>query len=124
MAGIVGCCFSGTLSFLLLLQAKEKQVQRIRSLFHRQLSVPLADMSSTLAAYKAWEAEQRNIEDVETIDLVDIYPHVASSYQKALEMYNVRFHHEEQILSLNVSDSEKLQHYMVCFQVKTWLFTC
>ncbi|QCD76392.1 squamous cell carcinoma antigen recognized by T-cells 3 [Vigna unguiculata] len=93
-------------------QAKEKQVQRIRSLFHRQLSVPLADMSSTLAAYKAWEAEQRNIEDVETIDLVDIYPHVASSYQKALEMYNVRFHHEEQILSLNVSDSEKLQHYM------------
>ncbi|KOM49302.1 hypothetical protein LR48_Vigan08g012900 [Vigna angularis] len=93
-------------------QAKEKQVQRIRSLFHRQLSVPLADMSSTLTAYKAWEAEQRNLQDVETIDLVDIYPHVASSYQKALEMYNARFHLEEQILSLNVSDSEKLQHYM------------
>ncbi|XP_047154535.1 squamous cell carcinoma antigen recognized by T-cells 3 isoform X2 [Vigna umbellata] len=94
-------------------QAKEKQVERIRSLFHRQLSVPLADMSSTLTAYKAWEAEQRNLQDVETIDLVDIYPHVASSYQKALEMYNARFHLEEQILSLNVSDSEKLQHYMI-----------
>ncbi|WVZ04329.1 hypothetical protein V8G54_025135 [Vigna mungo] len=85
-------------------QAKEKQVHRIRSLFHRQLSVPLADMSSTLTAYKAWEAEQRNLQDVETIELVDIYPHVASSYQKALEMYNARFHLEEQIFSLNVGN--------------------
>nr|KYP63247.1 Squamous cell carcinoma antigen recognized by T-cells 3 [Cajanus cajan] len=93
-------------------QAKEKQVQHIRSLFHRQLSVPLADMSSTLTAYKTWEVEQGNLQDVESIELVDIYPHVASSYQKALEMYNARFHLEEQILSSNVSNSERLQHYM------------
>ncbi|KAL9321545.1 hypothetical protein ACSQ67_013384 [Phaseolus vulgaris] len=93
-------------------QAKEKQVQRIRSLFHRQLSVPLADMSSTLTAYKAWEAEQRNLQDVESVDLVDIYPHVPSSYQKALEMYNARIHLEEYILSPNISDSERIQHYM------------
>ncbi|CAJ1963814.1 unnamed protein product [Sphenostylis stenocarpa] len=93
-------------------QAKEKQVQRIRSLFHRQLSIPLADMSSTLTAYKTWEMEQRNLQDVESIDLVDIDPNVASSYQKALEMYNARFHLEEQILRPNISDSERLQHYM------------
>ena len=108
------------------MQAKEKQVQRIRSLFHRQLSVPLAGMSSTITAYKTWEMEQGSLQDVESIDLVDIYPHVAASYQKALEMYNARFHLEEQILSPNISDSERLQHYMVCFQaqVKIWLFTC
>ncbi|KAL2593527.1 hypothetical protein AAZV13_12G135000 [Glycine max] len=93
-------------------QAKEKQVQRIRSLFHRQLSVPLAGMSSTITAYKTWEMEQGSLQDVESIDLVDIYPHVAASYQKALEMYNARFHLEEQILSPNISDSERLQHYM------------
>ncbi|RDX66600.1 Squamous cell carcinoma antigen recognized by T-cells 3, partial [Mucuna pruriens] len=93
-------------------QAKEKQVQHIRSLFHRQLSVPLADMSSTLVAYKTWEVEQGSLQDVESIDLVDIYPRVVSSYQKALEMYNARFHLEEQILGPNISDSERLQHYM------------
>jgi len=75
-------------------------------------------MISTLTAYKAWEAEQINLQNVESVDLVDIYPHVSSSYQKALEMYNARFHLEEHILSPNISDSERLQHYMVCFQVK------
>lgn len=99
-----------------MLQAKDKQVQHIRSLFHRQLSVPLADMNSTLMAYKTWEMELGNLPDVSS-DLIDIYPHVASAYQKALEMYNARIHLEEQISSQDISDSERLQHYMVCLQV-------
>ncbi|RVW44339.1 Squamous cell carcinoma antigen recognized by T-cells 3 [Vitis vinifera] len=45
-------------------EAKEKQVQRIRNIFHRQLSVPLANMRSTLLAFKAWEVEQGNVLDV------------------------------------------------------------
>lgn len=81
-------------------------------------------MSSTLTTYKTWELEQGNLKDVESNDLVNIYPHVMSSYQKALEMYNARFHLEEQILNLNISDSEKLQHYLVCLQAKIWLFPC
>ncbi|KAL5096235.1 hypothetical protein RYX36_000562 [Vicia faba] len=92
-------------------QAKEKQVQQIRSLFHRQLSIPLADMNSTLIAYKTWEVELGNFHDV-SIDLIDTYPHVASAYQKALEMYNARVHLEEQISSQDISDSERLQQYM------------
>ncbi|XP_058767200.1 uncharacterized protein LOC131640841 [Vicia villosa] len=92
-------------------QAKEKQVQLIRSLFHRQLSIPLADMNSTLIAYKTWEVELGNFHDV-SIDLIDSYPHVASAYQKALEMYNARVHLEEQISSQDISDSERLQQYM------------
>ncbi|KAH9750147.1 EMBRYO DEFECTIVE 140 [Citrus sinensis] len=44
---------------LLVLQEKEKQVQRIRCIFHRQLSVPLANSSATLLAYKyTWKYEQ------------------------------------------------------------------
>ncbi|XP_057427546.1 uncharacterized protein LOC130720866 [Lotus japonicus] len=93
-------------------QAKEKQIQRIRSLFHRQLSVPHAGMNSTLVAYKTWEVEQGNLHDVESNDLVDKYPHVASAYQKALEMYNARVHLEEQVSNPDISDSERLQHYM------------
>ncbi|WJX26121.1 hypothetical protein P8452_15092 [Trifolium repens] len=89
-------------------QAKEKQVQQIRSLFHRQLSIPLSDLNSTLIAYKTWEVEQGNL----SIDLTDSYPHVASAYQKALEMYNARVHLEEQISSQHISDSERLQQYM------------
>jgi hypothetical protein len=97
-------------SSVLSLQAKEKQVQQIRSLFHRQLSIPLSDLNSTLIAYKTWEVEQGNL----SIDLTDSYPHVASAYQKALEMYNARVHLEEQISSQHISDSERLQQYMVC----------
>ncbi|XP_054777916.1 uncharacterized protein LOC129285944 isoform X2 [Prosopis cineraria] len=93
------------------IEAKDKQVQRIRSLFHRQLSIPLAGMGSTLIAYKAWEVEQGNFHDVESSDVAEIHPHVASSYQKALEMYKARVHLEEHITSHN-PDSEKLQHYM------------
>ncbi|KAI4296137.1 hypothetical protein L6164_036120 [Bauhinia variegata] len=93
------------------IQAKEKQVERVRSLFHRQLSIPHSNMSSTLAAYKAWEVEQRNI-DAESYDIAATYPHVSSAYQKALEMYNARVHHEEQISSQDISESERLTCYM------------
>lgn len=96
-----------------MLQAKEKQVQRIRSLFHRQLSVPHVDMNSTLMSYKTWEVEQGNLHNV-SVCLIDSYPHVASAYQKALEMYNARVCFEEQISIQNISDSERLQQYMVC----------
>ncbi|KAI9107339.1 hypothetical protein K1719_021727 [Acacia pycnantha] len=92
-------------------EAKDKQVQRIRTLFHRQLSVPLAGMSSTLITYKAWEVEQGNLHDVESGNVSEIHPHVASAYQKALDMYNARVHHEEHIAS-QASDSEKLKQYM------------
>ncbi|MED6158347.1 hypothetical protein PIB30_031977 [Stylosanthes scabra] len=83
-------------------QAKEKQVQHIRGLFHRQLSVPLADMSSTLTEYKTWEGEQGSVQD----------PNVLSAYQKALEMYNARVQFEEHVTRLDSPDSERLQHYL------------
>lgn len=96
-----------------ILQAKEKQNQRIRTLFHRQLSVPLVNMKSTLQAYKAWEVEQGKVLDIESSDLDGISSHVATSYQKALEGYNARVHLEEQISRQDISDSERLQQFVV-----------
>ncbi|KAK0590803.1 hypothetical protein LWI29_031902 [Acer saccharum] len=95
------------------IEEKEKQIQRIRSIFHRQLSVPLADLRSTLLAYKSWEVEQGNALDVESSDVDGISSNVASAYQKALEMYNARAHYEEQISRQDISDSEKFQQFMI-----------
>ncbi|KAA8536632.1 hypothetical protein F0562_029110 [Nyssa sinensis] len=93
-------------------EAREKQVQRIRNIFHRQLSVPLIDLSSTLLVYKAWEVEQGNVLDVNSSDLDGISSHVASAYRKALEMLNARVHLEEQISRQDAPDSERLKHFM------------
>ncbi|KAE8700797.1 hypothetical protein F3Y22_tig00110556pilonHSYRG00772 [Hibiscus syriacus] len=94
------------------IQAKEKQVQRIRSIFLRYLSIPLANLKSTLLAYKAWEVQQGNSLDAESDNDLGISSNVASAYQKAEEMYNVRAHLEEQITRQDVSESERFQHYM------------
>ncbi|KAH9750251.1 EMBRYO DEFECTIVE 140 [Citrus sinensis] len=98
---------------LLVLQEKEKQVLRIRSIFHRQLSVPLANSSATLLAYKSGEVERGAVLDVESSNLDGISSNVASAYQKALEMCNARAHVEEQISRQDLSDSEKFQQYMI-----------
>ncbi|CAL8109132.1 unnamed protein product [Prunus armeniaca] len=93
-------------------QARDKQIQRIRTIFHRQLSVPHVNMRSTLLDYKAWEVDQGNILNAGSSDLDGISSHVASAYKKALEMYNARVHLEEQICRQDMSDSEKLQNFM------------
>ncbi|KAL5789204.1 hypothetical protein ACOSQ2_004092 [Xanthoceras sorbifolium] len=95
------------------IEEKEKQIQRIRSIFHRQLSVPLADLRSTLHVYKSWEVELGNALDVESSDVDGISANVASAYQKALEMYNARAHYEEQVSRQDISDSEKFQQFMI-----------
>ncbi|KAL6297698.1 hypothetical protein ACE6H2_005840 [Prunus campanulata] len=93
-------------------RARDKQIQGIRTIFHRQLSVPHVNMRSTLLDYKAWEVEQGNILNAGSSDLDGISSHVASAYKKALEMYNACVHLEEQICRQDMSDSEKLQNFM------------
>ncbi|CAN0913328.1 Squamous cell carcinoma antigen recognized by T-cells 3 [Linum grandiflorum] len=93
-------------------KAKESQVQRIRSLFHRQLFVPLATLESTLLAYKAWEVDQGSPMNVESTDLDGIAAHVVTAYLKAMELYKVRVEHEEKIVLKDIPEGEKLQHFM------------
>ncbi|KAL3843628.1 hypothetical protein ACJIZ3_001031 [Penstemon smallii] len=91
--------------------SKEKQIQRIRNLFHRQLSVPLVEHKPTLRAYRAWEANNGSSIDVNSSELDGLSSHVVSVYQKAVEMLNARVHLEEQI-SKKEAGSEKLQEFM------------
>lgn len=94
-------------------EEREKQVQRIRTLFHRQLSVPLADMESTLSEYKSWEAEQGNANDPGA-DFDGVPSNVASAYKKANAMYNERKQYEDQLSNAGTSEADKLQEFVVC----------
>ncbi|XP_021863531.1 uncharacterized protein [Spinacia oleracea] len=89
-------------------EGKEKQIQRVRNIFHRQLSVPLADMKSSLLVYKAWEVEHGNDLDANSSDLEGISSHAASAYKKALEMCDARVTLEEQVSKSDVPDTERL----------------
>ncbi|KAL5223292.1 hypothetical protein ABZP36_028005 [Zizania latifolia] len=95
-------------------EEKAKQVQRIRVLFHRQLSIPLADMESVLAEYKSWEAEQGNANDP-SLNFDGVPSNVVSAYKKATEMYNVRRQYEDQLTELSnvdASEGDKLQEFL------------
>ncbi|GJX82284.1 squamous cell carcinoma antigen recognized by T-cells 3 [Tanacetum coccineum] len=94
------------------LESREKQIQRIRNLFHRQLSIPHGDLTSTLLTYKTWEAEHGNTLDATNSTTDGISPHVASAYQKALDMLTARADFEEQIVRSDVPDTERLQSFM------------
>ncbi|CAF2072046.1 unnamed protein product, partial [Brassica napus] len=95
------------------LEERNKQIQRIRSIFHRHLSVPLKDLSSTLITYKAWELEQGTDLDIGSDDLSKVSPQVAVANKKAQQMYSERAHLEENISKKDLSDTEKFQHLMV-----------
>jgi hypothetical protein len=42
---------------------REKQAERVRALWHRQLAVPLAGGDAALAAYEAWEQAAGTVRD-------------------------------------------------------------
>ncbi|KAI3977266.1 hypothetical protein MKX01_009235 [Papaver californicum] len=86
--------------------------RRIRSLYQRQLSIPHADSESTLLAYTNWESLQQQQKTSNCADLEVIPSVVASAYKKAMEIYNARVYHEEQISKQDVSETEKLKNYM------------
>lgn len=52
--------------------------------------------------------------DARSSEVDGISSHLASAYQKAMEAYNARAQHEEQISMQNISDTEKIQNFMVC----------
>jgi squamous cell carcinoma antigen recognized by T-cells 3 len=93
-------------------QEKAKQNQRIRSLFHRQLAVPLANIKGTLMDYKSWEADQGNSNDMDN-ELDGVPPNVALNYQKASASYNARKQYEDQLMHPVQSEADKLKHFMV-----------
>ncbi|AEE84882.1 RNA-binding domain superfamily [Arabidopsis suecica] len=94
------------------IEERNKQIQRIRSIFHRHLSVPLENLSSTLIAYKTWELEQGIDLDIGSDDLSKVSHQVAVANKKAQQMYSERAHLEENISKQDLSDTEKFQEFM------------
>ncbi|KAL0927795.1 hypothetical protein M5K25_002005 [Dendrobium thyrsiflorum] len=92
-------------------EEKVKQAQRIRALFHRQLSVPLVNLRSTLTDYKLWEAEQGNPNDVNS-EFDGVPSNIVSAYQKSLEMGNARASYEAQLSNHDATEVDRLQHFV------------
>nr|CAB3450961.1 unnamed protein product [Digitaria exilis] len=91
---------------------KAKQIERIRSLFQRQLSVPLIDMEQTLTEYGSWEAEHES--GSYQGSGVDYIPSdVTAAYEAACHMYSQRRVYEEELLEEGASVAEKLQAFTV-----------
>ncbi|CAA6660241.1 unnamed protein product [Spirodela intermedia] len=90
---------------------KAKQINRVRSLFQRQLSIPLADLNSTFLTYKQWEIGLGNACENSSDELDVIPKSVASAYQRALDMYNARVSYEDQLSASNSADSDRIQHF-------------
>ncbi|KAF9623145.1 hypothetical protein IFM89_037726 [Coptis chinensis] len=88
-----------------LLTSSSSSTHAITQLYDRALR-------SVLLAYKSWEAELGNTPKGSTNSSDGIPPHVSSSYQKAMEMYNAHACYEEHI-SGQITPAEKLQHFMI-----------
>ncbi|CAM6111706.1 unnamed protein product [Calypogeia fissa] len=90
-------------------EGKVKQVEIVRSLFRRQLTIPLGNLADTLQEYKEWEGQQGNhIGD----DLAGLPSHVGLAYKKALQLCSIRELHEGKIAKGQPGDAELLQHYL------------
>lgn len=93
-------------------EVKAKQVEIIRSLYRRQLSVPLSNSSRTLKDYGVWEIQEGNHIGDETDELAGMPSNVASAYRKALQMCTERERYEERVSKEKPKDAELLQNYL------------
>ncbi|KAL2609096.1 hypothetical protein R1flu_027669 [Riccia fluitans] len=102
-------------SLLLNLKGSEneaKQVETVRSLFHRHLTVPSAALAETMNEYKEWEMQEGVQIGDESDETAGLPSHVASAYRKALQMSASREPLEEKIANDPDGSAEQLQHYM------------
>lgn len=97
-------------------QVRTKQVELVRNLFYRQLTVPLADHAQTLEEYKKWEQEQLQGGEItdENKEVASLPPRISYAYQKAEQMCRVREGLESNISAEKPLDGNLLHHYLVC----------
>lgn len=93
-------------------------MQALRSLFHRQLRIPLADHAQILEQYKDWEQEQDVQIGTENDELFGLPGGVSSAYKTADQMSQARAVYENSIAAEKPADAYLLQHYMVsCYNI-------
>ena len=100
---------------MVALQLREKQVNCIRNLFRRQLSVPLHDSKSALKDYSEWESQHDVKIGDDSNELAGLPLHIATAYKKALEMCSLRETFEEKISEQKQKDAKCLQNYLASF---------
>eukprot|EP00252_Welwitschia_mirabilis_P019730 TRINITY_DN4649_c0_g1_i2.p1 TRINITY_DN4649_c0_g1~~TRINITY_DN4649_c0_g1_i2.p1 ORF type:complete len:822 (+),score=189.82 TRINITY_DN4649_c0_g1_i2:143-2608(+) len=93
-------------------ELKTGQIDKIRTLFRRQLSIPLANNDSTLEEYKSWEKQHGIIIGNESDKLAGLPSSVISAFVKANDMYNARIDFEESVSEGKCNGAERLQNFM------------
>ncbi|KAJ7294310.1 hypothetical protein O6H91_Y267000 [Diphasiastrum complanatum] len=95
------------------IETKSKQVDIVRSIFRRQLTVPLANHADTLRDYREWEEQQGTKVGDEADELAGLPPNVVSSYAKAMKVCSKYKPIEELIASGKAGDAELLHNYQL-----------
>ena len=88
-------------------QGGDKQQQRVRQLFHRQLLVPLQDGEDTMAKYQAWEAGVAG-----SAQPAAVPTHVQKGYNAAQKAVQLRQEYEVAVSPEKGADAAVLEGYM------------
>ncbi|KAL4858071.1 Squamous cell carcinoma antigen recognized by T-cells 3 [Chlorella vulgaris] len=97
---------------LLEADPKEAQAERVRSLWTRQLQVPLADGADTLAAYTAWERDTRGEQGWQVPAVLQ------AGYAKAQHAAELRQPYEASVASGKPATADLLAAYMAYIKVE------
>eukprot|EP00850_Spirogloea_muscicola_P000612 SM000002S05692 [mRNA] locus=s2:1682230:1687648:+ [translate_table: standard] len=99
-------------------KAREKQAERVRSLYHRQLAVPLFGQAELAAEYRAWEQQQQlqggdqgmaaNGEEVTG----SLPQHLQAAIKKAAAACTERQDLEERVAQGTSTDEDRLAAYL------------
>ncbi|MCO5600438.1 hypothetical protein L7F22_054551 [Adiantum nelumboides] len=93
-------------------EARTKQINCIRNIYRRQLSVPSWDISTTFKDYVRWESQQGVQLGDESDDLAGLPANIASAHRKALQMCSPREPLEEKVSKEKPKDANLLQKFL------------
>lgn len=93
-------------------EARTKQVNCIRNIFRRQLSIPAWDITLTLKEYINWESQQGVQIGDDADDLAGLPANIAATYKKAVQMCSLREPLEEKVSKEKLKDAGLLQNFL------------
>ncbi|KAI5070523.1 hypothetical protein GOP47_0014866 [Adiantum capillus-veneris] len=93
-------------------EARTKQINSIRNVYRRQLSVPSWDVPVTLKDYIIWESQQGVQIGDESDDLAALPANIAFAYRKAVQMCSSREPFEEKVSKEKPKDADLLQNFL------------
>ncbi|WIA33569.1 hypothetical protein OEZ86_006693 [Tetradesmus obliquus] len=89
--------------------SEEKQLERLRALWHRQLQLPQASAAALLAEYEAWEASSGK---------AAVPDHIKSAVERSAAAAQLRAAHEAAVGGDKAPDASLLAAYMAYIQLE------